>query len=165
MRKIMTQTQLDNALIGAVIDGKVDEVKRLVNEGAQVDVVDCDGWTPLHFAAKQGHGVVAEMLLDTGAKVDAAGKDGWQPLHLAAYNDNMDVVDVLLGHGADPTVAVEEGRAPFTVARTPRGLCSEAETRMVLEKASLEWRESGTLADHIRRQRYLGSLRPKVPSL
>ena len=41
-------------LIAAAREGNVPEVKRLVAQGADVDVQDAIGWRPVHYAAFTG---------------------------------------------------------------------------------------------------------------
>ena len=50
-----------------------------------MDAKDSENWTPLQFAAEEGHPAVAEvLLLAGGAAADTKTKDGFTPLHLAA---------------------------------------------------------------------------------
>jgi ankyrin repeat protein len=55
------------------------------------------GWTPLHYAALQGHRDVAKLLLAN--KADAMTNDGHTPLHVASQEDNKDVVELLRQNG------------------------------------------------------------------
>jgi ankyrin repeat protein len=43
--------------------GNVDATRRLLDSGANVDVADKAGMTPLHFAAQMGQSETAELLL------------------------------------------------------------------------------------------------------
>ncbi|KAJ5474419.1 hypothetical protein N7475_003985 [Penicillium sp. IBT 31633x] len=64
-----------------------------------INVEGCDGLTPLHFAAMNGHRSVVELLIDADA--DAKAKDkriGWTPLHCAADNGDQTLVKALLRH-------------------------------------------------------------------
>ena len=74
------------------------------------DYWDDDGgrpWTPLHFAAQNGHLEVVRLLLERGANVNAQNTDElwWRerrtPLHFAAQNGHLDVVRLLLERGAN----------------------------------------------------------------
>ncbi len=57
--------------------------------------------TPLHEAAANGHGQVAEMLISRGANPNARDDRGQSPLQRAAGNGHDDMVQLLLKHGAD----------------------------------------------------------------
>lgn len=86
--------------------GDIKEVKRLLNEGMDVNVPalgpKSHGVTPLHLAAKGGHLKVMDELLDRGANIDARTKGacGWTPLHTAAKERNKKAVKYLVENGA-----------------------------------------------------------------
>ena len=75
----------------------------LLDRGAEVNGKDNSGWTPLHYAAWDGHADVAALLLDRGAEVNVKTIDGWTPLHYAADYGHADVVALLLERGAKET--------------------------------------------------------------
>lgn len=45
--------------------------------------------TPLHVAARLGHGDIASLLLQHGADVAATTKDCYTPLHIAAKEGSL----------------------------------------------------------------------------
>ncbi|KAM0436592.1 hypothetical protein ACHAPT_002300 [Fusarium lateritium] len=47
---------------------------------------DLDGWTPLHWACRQGNLGVIALLLDDGADKNATTNRGWRPLDVAIYH-------------------------------------------------------------------------------
>ena len=67
----------------------------LVQAGAQKDLPDKDGWTPLHAAADNGEEAVAQLLLEAGAQKDLATKGGWTPLRVAENNGREALVRLL----------------------------------------------------------------------
>eukprot|EP01036_Dinobryon_divergens_P029330 gene29330-38409_t len=90
------------ALIDAAKRGDVNEVKRLINGGANVNQEDdTDESTALHAASSSGHAEVVDILLKAGAKVDAEDKERNTPLHNAAANGRADVASLLLKAKAD----------------------------------------------------------------
>ncbi|GAA0166428.1 hypothetical protein LIER_21583 [Lithospermum erythrorhizon] len=86
--------------------GDIREVKRLLNEGMDVNVAawgpKAQGVTPLHLAAKGGHVRVMDVLLERGADIDARTKGacGWTPLHLAAKERKRKAIRFLIKNGA-----------------------------------------------------------------
>lgn len=59
-------------------------LKLLLMKGGNVEAKDNNGWTPLIWAAKNGHGAVVKLLLESGANVEAKDNDAgcrccWQP--------------------------------------------------------------------------------------
>jgi ankyrin repeat protein len=55
--------------------GDLSAVARLLEEGADANAGDRDGWTPLHWAAHEGHDDVVKLLLSKGASPHAAAKE------------------------------------------------------------------------------------------
>lgn len=71
------------ALHKAAFDGRTDQVFELVNKGADPNILDKNGWTPLHGAASNGH--LDCVLLILGAPtldVNAGSKNQTNALHL-----------------------------------------------------------------------------------
>lgn len=57
---------------------------------------DNSGWTPLHYAAFEGHIDVCEALLEAGAKIDETDNDGKSAIMLAAQEGHTSLVERLL---------------------------------------------------------------------
>ncbi len=84
--------------------------------------------TPLHAASREGHAVVAQLLLENGANVMAKGEHERTPLHLASECGRVEVARVLLEHGARVNVkdrltfqpcATGMGRRPLPLNLNP----------------------------------------------
>ena len=65
------------------------------SQGCSPNERDCEGATPLHFAALRGHAVVLEWLLNNGARISLDNLGG-SPLHDAAENGNIQVRSMLV---------------------------------------------------------------------
>jgi ankyrin repeat protein len=100
-------------LVDAVRRGDVQEVARLLAAGADPNVKDLDGHTPLHYAAEQCRADIAELLLKHGADPNARDNHGKTPLHRAVWERCGAVVELLLRHGADPNARDKEGWTPL----------------------------------------------------
>ena len=55
----------------------------LIDAGANLDIQDNRGWTPLHLAAWYPEEKIARMLIDAGARKDIKNKNGRIPYDLA----------------------------------------------------------------------------------
>ena len=70
--------------------GKIDwENRGVVLEGGRkcgkttrsANLKNSMGWTPLHWAACEGHVDIAQQLLQRGADINTADDEGWIALH------------------------------------------------------------------------------------
>ncbi|OAL43444.1 ankyrin [Pyrenochaeta sp. DS3sAY3a] len=73
----------------------------LTTDMVEADSKDCNGVTPLSWAAMYGHEAIIKLLLDTG-KVDIESKDrfGWSPLLWAVQGGHGTVMKMLLEYDA-----------------------------------------------------------------
>ena len=95
----MTQDQLNEWLIGAVLHDKVRAAKMAIKNGAEIDVEDEDGDTPLHYAAHYGYIRLVKLLIENEAEVNHKNKDGKTPLYYAEKCKQKEIANLLKQHG------------------------------------------------------------------
>jgi ankyrin repeat protein len=106
------------ALLAAISSNGYEEVHLLLLRGADPNLADNAGWTPLHYAAWFGSStIVIADLLAHGAKIDARNDRGITPLYFASAAGHESQVKLLLQHGADRGIASNSGYTPLRVAR------------------------------------------------
>lgn len=74
----------------------------LLGKGAQPNLQNDSGQTPLALAAQLGWFEGAQLLLNNGAKVDLGNERGETPLIIAVHQRDPVMVRLLLSKGADP---------------------------------------------------------------
>jgi ankyrin repeat protein len=72
----------------------------LLAKGARLDVKGRYGSTPLHWAARNGHTTVAELLVAHKADVNAVNQRGLTPLGVALKNGRAEMAEQLRRLGA-----------------------------------------------------------------
>jgi len=110
--------QLGSELIECAFSGQHREIARLVEEGADLEVVDRAGYSAISEAAMAGHTVVVGQLLRAAADPNHAALDGRTALHRAAFHGWVPVLRLLLENGADPSFADSDGRTALELVRS-----------------------------------------------
>jgi len=88
------------ALIIAAGKGRLEVVNLLLTRGADVNLSNRNGWTPLMAAVSSGNRVIASHLLEKGADPNSKHTYGWTPLKLASQKGKEDMVKLLKNFGA-----------------------------------------------------------------
>ena len=95
----------------------LENTQLLLDNGAQVDVRDEDGNTPLILAAKgASRPETIQLLIEKGAKVNARNNDGWTPLMIAARGSGWQSIQLLIKKGAEVNVRNNDGWTPLMIA-------------------------------------------------
>lgn len=122
--------ELNRKLFDAIKQGELRAMMNAVRKGADVNVKDEQGKTPLILAATRGEYSVVKFLVENGAEVDAKDSDGKIALEYAKGSE----VEVYLAKCVIFLVARREAELEKTLAKIRRD--AEREERKTTEKRS-----------------------------
>ena len=108
-------TPLHNACAG--YDTNVKVCKALIEHGADVNVWNGAGATPLSTAAFWNNVEIGKLLLDSGAEIDKKSSCDDTPLYIAVRWGSFEFCKMLIERNADPNI-----RCDFDDSETPLNL-------------------------------------------
>ena len=94
----------------------------LIAKGANVNLRDARGVTPLVAAVTANFIEGVELLVSKGARLDESNNAGETPIITAVHNRNLALMRILLKAGADPDRADNSGRTARDYARLGGGV-------------------------------------------
>jgi len=86
-------------------------IRFLLQRGADPNIANKQGTTPLQIATTLGHIDGVEELIKRGADVNVTDRQGETPLISAVHQRNKDLIARLLKQGADPDRTDNSGRS------------------------------------------------------
>ena len=118
-------------IMHAVLSGKVEALKTLIELGADASIGEKDGYTPFHGAGFQGRAEMVPLLLAYGLDPNDMHRDGYTPIHRACWgreSRHAETVAAFIEAGVDP-------KQPSRDGRTPLAMTQNAQTRDILRAA------------------------------
>lgn len=113
---IMMDIEGTTPLINAALENDVEEIKILLENGADINEADLDGSTPLHLAVYYSSYDAAEFLLQEGADPNTVDQYDSTPLMDAVFSDDIEMVKVLLSYDVDVDYKDSEGFTAYDYA-------------------------------------------------
>ncbi|MHC9538765.1 MAG: ankyrin repeat domain-containing protein [Vulcanimicrobiota bacterium] len=102
-----------SGLFSAVKSSNIEALKKFLQQGTDLNGVDKDGTTVLHWAVNTGLREITELLVNGGADLSAEDNDGRTPLHWASFADFRDIAEFLLKKNAEVNARDYDGRSPI----------------------------------------------------
>ncbi len=113
-------SEKEKDLRGYAYSGRIEEIKKLIADGVDVNAANEDGLTALHNAMTWMPHLqdkkfleITKLLVENGANVNAVTIDNESPLYMAALEGFYDVVVYLHKNGAKIDVALDSGFNPI----------------------------------------------------
>ncbi|MGD9591901.1 MAG: Dot/Icm T4SS effector AnkH/LegA3 [Candidatus Berkiella sp.] len=93
-----------------ILEGSYKGVERLLSQGADINVIDEYGFTPLIHATVTNRKDIVSLLLNKNANVHMVDFTGTNALQWAIDNNNIELTQLLLNHGANPNTYSSNGQ-------------------------------------------------------
>jgi hypothetical protein len=100
-------------LISAVLKENIQEVRRLLETGVDIESKDSRENTPLHYASAIGSAALCELLIQSGANLESRDELGETPLHHASKYGQSIICELLVKSGANLEAEDEFGETPL----------------------------------------------------
>ena len=114
----ITDGEAATPLMHAALYGNNDIVSWLINNGADVNLQDRNGFSALHYSIQEMQMDIVINLLDHDASIDIKDSHGNTPLWIATFNarGKYQFVQLLKSRGADPNLKNIAGRSSMDFA-------------------------------------------------
>ncbi|MCU0467244.1 MAG: ankyrin repeat domain-containing protein [Arcicella sp.] len=96
-----TKESANQLLLAAALHGNVQDIKKAMLKGADVNCRDENGNTPLNMVAKLSYFHLVKYFVEKGAEVNTSNNEHITPLHYGVEYNNVKIVKLLLEKGAN----------------------------------------------------------------
>ena len=103
-------------IIDAANNGHSEMVAALLDQGADINIQNNDGWTALMAAASNGYGGIVAALLNLGADIEARSNDGNTAFAIAVKSEKIEIIKILHNHNANVNTQDNNGHTPIMIA-------------------------------------------------
>lgn len=132
-------------------DSKLPFIKKMVENGADINALDKDGWSSLCWAAWSGCATICNYLIDQGANLSILDRQNNSLLMMAAMRGNTEVLEMLLGRGADASLKCKSGLTALDYAKREYERISSPSLIAGLNYVGLKITDKKTRAQNIER--------------
>jgi len=115
--KTFAQTTQTKSLHQAAVSGDINRVKELLTKGADINLKNRQGWTPLHAAVWNQKQDIAKLLIEKGADVNVKDRSSRTALQFAADTGQKEIVELLLANKADVNTVSARAENALTLAK------------------------------------------------
>lgn len=114
-----TNLKSSSVLMNSISNGKLDKVKLLVENGADLEYKNeaSNGDTAIIYAAKHLSKYVLEYIIQHNANINYQNTKGETALIRAVASNNIDSVKILLEYKADTSLKDNEGHTALDIAK------------------------------------------------
>ncbi len=117
-RTLLPKAELNKRLVVAANEGRIADLRELLDMGADANLKDEKGTPLISTAAANGQADLVAALIGKKADVEARNSSGFTPLMHAVKNGRTETARVLLLWHADPNAKSPMGQTVLDIAKT-----------------------------------------------
>eukprot|EP01045_Picozoa_sp_COSAG04_P024851 COSAG04_NODE_3168_length_3093_cov_83.308897_1_plen_862_part_10 len=141
--KVGVKEFMSSALLDAMVNGQEAAAQLLLDRGANPNLADSDGITPLMIAAGTDWLPLLRLLVEAKAEVDAVEpRTGWTAFHATCVNNLPECAEVLVRAGCDTSLRAKDGKTGRDMAQD-QGNAAVLERLDALESAQKDEAKAG----------------------
>ena len=95
----------------------IEVVKLLLENGCDVDHLDCKQQTALHFACQRGYTDIVSLLIQYRCNIDQTDEYHRTALHYACEIDHTEIVKFLVDHGCNQNITDCDGQTAIDICK------------------------------------------------
>lgn len=99
--KAKIKDELLIAIKSPIVESRINMMKLLIDNKANINYTDENGFTPLNIAIESGDMELTKFLIKNGANVNSLMQDGLSLIGYAIAQNNMDLLQILIENGAN----------------------------------------------------------------
>ena len=99
--KVKIKDELLIAIKSPIVESRINIMKLLIENGANINYTDENGFNPLNIAIESGDMELTKFLITNGANVNSLIQDGVSLIGYAIAQNNMDLLQILIENGAN----------------------------------------------------------------
>jgi len=103
----------ETPLFHCCAEGKLEFVKLLLENSANINQARKDGSSPLYISCQEGYEEIVKLLINAGALIDQTEEYGYSPLFVACEKGHIQIVKELLKMQANIKLTSKYGETPL----------------------------------------------------
>ncbi|WP_214749041.1 MULTISPECIES: ankyrin repeat domain-containing protein [unclassified Exiguobacterium] len=104
------------ALNDYAFQGELKKVRKAIKNGAEIDLLDEEGYSPLHWAIQEGYLDIVRLLIESGADLEKQNREGFSPLHIALLDNQTEIAIEIIQQGVSFEIDTDGYNALHVVA-------------------------------------------------
>lgn len=105
--------EVSTSLCDWAVEGNLEKIKELLNEGVDINFQDEEGRSALHMACDREHLNIVEFLLQNNANINIQDNEGNTPLHYACICCYEDIIKLLLQYSPNLDIKNDDEETPY----------------------------------------------------